>query len=69
MNVWEWTWDWYGAYPTGNVMDYPGQASGTHRVMLGGNWYDTAFYCTVALRGSSYPSRPDYNLGFRVVRP
>ncbi len=68
-NVWEWTWDWYGSpYPTGTVTDYRGPASGTGRVRRGGNYNDSASYCTVAYRSSGSPYVRSNSIGFRVVR-
>jgi formylglycine-generating enzyme required for sulfatase activity len=50
-NVWEWCWD--------NL--------GTNRVIRGGGWYNLAFYCAVAYRGSSTPISRYDDIGFRVV--
>jgi formylglycine-generating enzyme required for sulfatase activity/predicted small secreted protein len=68
-NVWEWSWDLYGTYPTGAVTDYRGAASGAGRVRRGGGWRDDASYCAVAYRSVSYPNYPNNFIGFRVVRP
>jgi formylglycine-generating enzyme required for sulfatase activity len=69
-NVWEWTYDWYvSPYPSGTLPDPEGAASGSHRVVRGGNWYSSAFDCTVASRTTVYPYRRNYNYGFRVVCP
>ena len=35
-NVYEWCWDWYGAYPTGSVTDYRGWPVAPTRVFRGG---------------------------------
>ena len=35
-NVWEWTTDWYGEYPSGSVTDPEGSRSGSARVVRGG---------------------------------
>jgi formylglycine-generating enzyme len=66
-NVWEWTADWYqAAYPSGNVTDPTGPASGSNRVLRGGSWYGTGPYLRSAKRNSNTPgNRPDV-LGFRV---
>ena len=66
-NVWEWCWDWYGAYPTGTQTDYRGAGSGSFRVYRGGSWYFIASYCTVVSRYYSY-YRYSYR-GFRILRP
>jgi formylglycine-generating enzyme len=68
-NVWEWAWDWYGTYLTGAVTDYVGAASGSSRVLCGGDWYSIAAYCTVADPNVSYPILQDFSFGFRVARP
>lgn len=68
-NVWEWTWDWSGAIPTGTLSDYRGDASGTYRVYLGGSWYLNASYCTIDYGSSTSPYYQGNSYGFRVVRP
>jgi formylglycine-generating enzyme len=67
--VWEWCWDWSGAYPAGSLSDYRGAASGTNRVLRGGNYYYAASYCPVAYRVNIIPEYSSSFLGFRVVRP
>ena len=37
-NVWEWTADWLGAYPSTAVSDPKGPTSGALRVLRGGSW-------------------------------
>jgi len=67
-NVNEWVWDWYGTYPTGTVTDYRGLASGTLRVLRGGDWNIDSSWCTVAFRRNHSPNNQGYNYGLRVVR-
>ena len=68
-NVWEWTWDWNAAYPTGTQTDYRGAASGENRVARGGSWSHNAANCAVAYRNDFNPDNQGLNIGFRVVRP
>jgi formylglycine-generating enzyme required for sulfatase activity len=68
-NVWEWCWDWYGAYSTGNQTDPRGASSGSARVYRGGSWFHTAAGARSAFRNCYTPSDRDYFLGFRLVRP
>jgi formylglycine-generating enzyme required for sulfatase activity len=66
-NVWEWTADRYGTYPTGNpVIDPPGAASGSSRVQRGGSWYNVGTDLRSALRYYYHPSTRIHSLGFRV---
>jgi len=64
-NAWEFCWDWYGTYPTGEVTDYRA-ASGEFCVLRGGGWGSTVGGCTVAYRGYVPPYG---DAGFRVVCP
>jgi len=66
-NVWEWCWDWYGAYGSASQTDPRGPAGGSYRVIRGGGWSDLAFLCRSALRGSYYPDDRDGGIGFRAV--
>jgi formylglycine-generating enzyme required for sulfatase activity len=67
-NVWEWCWDWKGAYPSEPVSDPAGPASGSYRVLRGGSWNDSAHRARVALRYDYLPGyRYDY-FGFRLSR-
>jgi formylglycine-generating enzyme required for sulfatase activity len=68
-NVWEWCWDWFGSYGSGNQTDPAGASSGTNRVERGGSWFNTAGYVRSAYRYSVTPSARHNNLGFRLVRP
>jgi formylglycine-generating enzyme required for sulfatase activity len=66
-NVWEWTADWYGAYPRSSVINPRGPSGGTNRVRRGGSWNSTDESLRSALRSSSNPSVPDFRIGFRVA--
>ncbi len=67
-NVFEWCWDWYGAYLSSPDKDYHGATSGSDRIMRGGSWYDLANYLQVGFRGSRLsPDVGGSNSGFRLV--
>jgi formylglycine-generating enzyme required for sulfatase activity len=68
-NIWEMCWDWHGSYAAGSRIDPVGLASGTGRVMRGGNWAFDADKARCSYR--SYNSSPGYTYagyGFRTVR-
>ncbi len=70
-NVWEWVQDdWHGSYEgapnDGRAWtDSPERGSG--RVLRGGAWCSSAWYCRSAFRGWSDPQARDGDSGFRVV--
>jgi formylglycine-generating enzyme required for sulfatase activity len=66
-NVWEWCLDWYGNYPSGNVPDPRGPASGSYRVFRGGSWFYDARFSRSAFRFLNSPDFRSFNLGFRTV--
>jgi formylglycine-generating enzyme required for sulfatase activity len=68
-NVFEWCWDWYGTYPTGEQTDYKGVNSGSSRVVRGGSWGSSASSCALSVRFDGSPDVRGDNLGFRVVCP
>ena len=67
-NVWEWTGDWYGDYPSGMVTDPRGPSSGSRRVNRGGGWHNVARLVRSADRGNDSPGFRIYDVGFRLVR-
>jgi formylglycine-generating enzyme required for sulfatase activity len=68
-NVWEWCWDIWGNYPTGNYTDPTGPASGSSRVVRGGSWPDDANGCTVSFRNFADYATDTLNcVGFRCLR-
>jgi formylglycine-generating enzyme required for sulfatase activity len=67
-NLYEWCWDWYGAYAAGSQTDPRGVASGSFRVVRGGGWDSIARYCRVAFRVNGGPSSSYGSVGFRTAR-
>ena len=67
-NVAEWCKDWYGDYSSASQTDPQGQASGTYRVLRGGNWGSAlARYCRVSCRDKTRPSSSGSTIGLRLV--
>lgn len=68
-NVFEWCQDWWGSrYSGGMAIDPGGAATGTGRVMRGGDWYRKASVCRSAERGAAPPETSGFAiLGFRAV--
>jgi formylglycine-generating enzyme required for sulfatase activity len=68
-NIYEWCWDWYGAYSSGAQTDPEGVASGSNRVSRGGCWYKGYQPPRSATRSSDPPSFRENTVGFRLLRP
>ena len=67
-NVWEWCQDWYGTYVQAAGQNNPkGSELGLFRVIRGGCWFISAWFCRSACRNWDDPSFRDYRLGFRVA--
>ncbi len=68
-NVFEWCWDWYGT-PYAGGTDPRGPASGSSRVLRGGNWNYLATYARCAYRIGYYAPNDAYygDAGVRCVR-
>lgn len=66
--VWEWVADWYGEYSHDPVENPRGPLIGSHRVLRGGSWNDSAGLCRSAFRARQVPGYRVSHLGFRVVR-
>jgi len=73
-NVWEWCNDWYdlGYYDDYPIDGWPpnptGPASGTYRVLRGGDWNNNPRYCRVADRlHAAWPGDRYSYIGFRCV--
>jgi len=67
-NVWEWCWDWFGSYTSGNETNPTGGPKIEHRVYRGGCWAYETTYARSSARGYGTPENGSYSLGFRVVR-
>ncbi|MFV9691884.1 MAG: formylglycine-generating enzyme family protein, partial [Desulfobacteria bacterium] len=67
-NVWEWTWDWYGDYPSGSANDPVGKSEGSNRVIRGGSWSIDVQFCRSANRRDDSPVNRNFYLGFRLSR-
>jgi sulfatase modifying factor 1 len=68
-NVGAWCWDWYGTqYGRPGNMNPTGPASGSLRVLRGGDWADSAIFTRCAYRYNSPPGHASNNFGIRCVR-
>jgi sulfatase modifying factor 1 len=66
-NVYNWCADWYGPYPTGDVVDPKGPATEGDRVMRGGSFVSNPPNLRSACRHPYAPIYATYNVGFRVA--
>jgi len=69
-NVEEWCWDWYATpYGQPTTTNPTGPATGSYRVMRGGNWLNYAEVARCAFRFNNiYPNETIVGVGFRCVR-
>jgi len=67
-NVWEWCWDWYGDYSSGDKTDPIGASSGSVRVFRGGSWTVTPRSSRVAYRVWNLPGFRNVYVGLRLAR-
>ena len=66
-NIFEWCYDWYGAYNRDASKDPTGPSEGTRRVIRGGSWGYDETYCTVTKRVFYSPDLRSYSIGFRLA--
>jgi formylglycine-generating enzyme required for sulfatase activity len=67
-NVWEWCWDWYGAYTPGEATDPKGASRGNNRVTRGGSWNSEAGQLRSTYRSYANPTSAYHDVGFRIIR-
>ena len=67
-NVWEWCQDWFEYYSSSAQTDPMGPATGSSRVIRGGNFGDIACRVRSAIRGNFSPDPRAYSIGARLVR-
>lgn len=67
-NVWEWTWDRFGALPAEDAVDPTGPEIGALRTARGGSWLSDVPYVRVAARIRGTPDTRGDRLGLRLVR-
>ena len=66
-NVWEWCQDWYGKYSSSSQINPTGANSGSDRVIRGGSWNNTAWFCRSSCRLNYTPGFRNDCLGLRLV--
>jgi len=68
-NVWEWVYDWYGPYSSGDATNPTGPRSDRGHVHRGGSWNSYTEYMGSASRYVvDSPDFRAYDLGFRLIR-
>ena len=66
-NVYEWCQDRYGSYSSSPQTNPTGAASGSDRVIRGGDWGQLARFCRASDRSCHAPDGSSFILGFRLV--
>ena len=67
-NIFEWCWDWYGAYSSGSQNNPNGPVNGNSRVARGGGWMSVNQNARSAYRSNGTQSTRAFDYGFRVAR-
>jgi len=67
-NVFEWCWDWYGAYESSSQIDPRGPNGGSRRITRGGGWQTDASKLRSSYRSYGSPEYSSSLIGFRLVR-
>ncbi|MBM75008.1 MAG: hypothetical protein CMK59_06390 [Proteobacteria bacterium] len=67
-NVWEWTWDRYGDYPSTLTKDPQGASAGGLRVMRGGTWAKDETKARISDRANFHPVYRMDVTGVRLVQ-
>ncbi len=67
-NVWEWCWDYYGAYAGESAADPLGASWDWRRVCRGGSWVSSGNALRSAKRNCYSPDFSSTSLGFRLAR-
>ncbi|MEI7721745.1 MAG: SUMF1/EgtB/PvdO family nonheme iron enzyme [Verrucomicrobiota bacterium] len=67
-NVWQWCWDWRGAYSSDSQTDPTGADTGVARIQRGGAWKFDPTMLRSTIRAYSIPLTASGLLGFRLVR-
>ncbi len=66
-NVWEWCQDYFGNYNSEPQTNPMGPEDGSNRVMRGGSYDFSDYFCRVAHRNYDNPSQKSPHLGMRLV--
>ncbi len=67
-NMFEWVHNWFGNYPSEQILsDWTGDSSGERRVIRGGCYGVTQQFCRNSQRSHMVPTTPFAFIGFRVA--
>ncbi len=64
-NVWEWTADWYEAYPGSSYQS--ARFGQKNKVMRGGSWFDPSTFVRCSVRNKAKPDFSFSTIGFRCA--